>query len=40
VRDDGRYYDVHGKEHRTRIVRTLTEIEPGWTDHLGFKLPE
>ena len=39
VRDDGRYYDLHGEEHRTRIVRTLTEIEPHWTDHLGFKLP-
>jgi hypothetical protein len=40
ARDNGRYYDVHGEEHRTRIVQTLTEIEPGWTDHLGFKLPE
>jgi hypothetical protein len=39
VRDDGRYYELHGEEHRTHIVQTLTEIDPGWTDHLGFKLP-
>lgn len=39
VRDDGRYYELHAEEHRTRIVRTLTEIQPDWTDHLDFKLP-
>lgn len=39
ARDDARYYELHGEEHRTRIVQTLTEIEPDWTDHLGFRLP-
>lgn len=39
VQDDGRIYELHDDEHRTRVVRTLTEIEPAWTDHLGFKLP-
>ena len=39
VRGDGRYYDLHGEEHRTRIVQTLTEIDVGWTDHVGLKLP-
>jgi len=39
VRDDGRYYELHEHDHRTRIVRTLTDIDAGWTDHIGFKLP-
>ena len=39
TRGDGRYYDVHDDEHRTRIVQTLTDIDARWTDHLGFKLP-
>ena len=39
ARDDGRYYELHGDEHRTRIVQTLTEIDAGWTDHVGLKLP-
>jgi hypothetical protein len=39
ARDEGRAYELHGEDHRTRIVQTLTEIAPGWTDHLGFKLP-
>jgi hypothetical protein len=40
ARDDGRAYALQGDDHRTRIVQTLTEIAPGWTDHLGFKLPD
>jgi hypothetical protein len=39
VQDDGRSYELHDEDHRTRIVQTLTEIAPAWTDHLGFKLP-
>lgn len=39
VRDDGRSYELHGDDHRTRIVQALTEIDAGWTDHLGLKLP-
>ena len=39
VQDDGRSYDLHGEDHRTQIVQTLTEIEADWTDHLGFKMP-
>ncbi len=39
TRDDGRYYELHGEEHRTRVVQTLTEIDAGWTDHIGLKLP-
>jgi hypothetical protein len=39
VRDDARCYELHDEDHRTRIVQTLTEIEPRWTDHLGFTLP-
>lgn len=39
VQDDGRAYELHGEDHRTRIVQTLTDIEAGWTDHLGLKLP-
>lgn len=39
ARGDGRYYDLHDEEHRTKIVQTLTEIDARWTDHLGFKLP-
>ena len=37
---DGRLYELHGEEHRTRIVQTLTDIDAAWTDHVGFKLPE
>jgi hypothetical protein len=39
VGDEGRIYDIHDDEHRTRIVQTLTDIDDHWTDHLGFKLP-
>jgi len=39
VRDDGRYYELHDDEHRVRIVQTLTDIDAGWTDVLGLKLP-
>ncbi len=39
ISDDGRVYELHDEDHRTKIVQTLTDIEPSWTDHLGFKLP-
>ena len=39
VRDDGRHYALSGDDHRTKVVRTLTEIDTGWTDHIGLKLP-
>ena len=39
ARGDGRYYELHGEEHRTRIVQTLTDIDAAWTDHVGLKLP-
>jgi hypothetical protein len=39
VLDDGRIYEMHDDDHRTQIVQTLTDIDAGWTDHLGFKLP-
>jgi hypothetical protein len=34
-----RRYEIDAEHHRTRVVRTLTEIDPAWTDHLGFRLP-
>ena len=34
-----RYYELHDEDHRERIVRTLTEIDPRWTDHVGFRIP-
>ena len=37
---DGRQYGLHGPDHQKDIVQTLTEIDPAWTDHIGFKLPE
>ncbi len=39
ARSDGRHYALHGDEHRTKIVQTLTEIDASWTDHIGLKLP-
>jgi hypothetical protein len=39
VRGDDRYYELHDEDHRERIVRTLTDIDARWTDHVGFKLP-
>ena len=37
---DGRLYGVRGPDHHKDIVQTLTAIDPAWTDHIGFKLPE
>jgi|GEM_PF-4129603 len=34
-----RYYEVSDDQQRTRIVRTLTDIDANWTDHVAFKLP-
>ena len=39
VRHDGRYYDLDGEDHETKIVQTLTDIDEDWTDHIGLKLP-
>jgi hypothetical protein len=39
IRDDGRYYELHGEEHRVHIIPTLTDLDAGWTDHVGFQLP-
>jgi hypothetical protein len=39
TRGDNRYYELHDEDHRERIVRTLTEIDPRWTDHIGFRIP-
>ena len=39
VRHDGRYYDLDGDDHETKIVQTLTGIDEDWTDHIGLKLP-
>jgi len=39
VHDDTRYYEIHGDEHRIRLVQTLTDIDARWTDHLALKLP-
>ena len=40
VHGDGRLYGLHGPEHQTHIVRTLTEIDARWTDHVGLRFPE
>lgn len=37
---DGRLYGLHGPEHQTHIVQTLTEIDARWTDHVGLRFPE
>ena len=37
---DGRLYGLHGSEHQTHIVQTLTEIDARWTDHVGLRFPE
>jgi hypothetical protein len=37
---DGRLYELHGAEHQTHIVRTLTEIDRAWTEHVGLRFPE
>ncbi len=39
VRGGDRYYELGAEDHQTRIVQTLTEIDAGWTDHIGLKLP-
>ncbi|HWC26347.1 MAG TPA: hypothetical protein VG474_07175 [Solirubrobacteraceae bacterium] len=39
TRDGARVYALHEEDHRTRIVQTLTEIDPAWTDHLGLQMP-
>ena len=40
VHGDGRRYGLHGPDHQKHIVRELTEIDPGWTDHVGLRFPE
>jgi hypothetical protein len=37
---DGRLYELHGHDHETKVVGTLNDIDPRWTDHVGLKLPE
>ena len=37
---DGRLYELHGPDHQTHIVQTLTEIDRAWTDHVGLRFPE
>jgi hypothetical protein len=39
ARDDGRHYELHGEDHRTRIVGTLTDIDASWGDHIGLRMP-
>ena len=39
VRDRDRYYELNDDQRRPGIVRTLTDIDPNWTDHVAFKLP-
>lgn len=36
---DGRSYEMHDELHRTKVIGTLTDIDAGWTEHLGFKDP-
>jgi len=37
---DGRLYELHGAEHQTHIVQTLTAIDAAWTEHVGLRFPE
>ena len=38
--DDKVVFEVNdADEHRIDVVQTLTGIDPGWTDHVGFELP-
>ena len=37
---DGRLYPLHGPDHQKHIVQELTDIDPGWTDHVGLRFPE
>jgi hypothetical protein len=39
VQGSDRYYALHDHEHRERIVHALNDVDPGWTDHIGLKLP-
>jgi len=39
IRHDGRYYDLEGEDHATKVVHVLTEIDEEWTAHIGLKMP-
>ncbi len=39
ARGADRYYELHDEDHRERIVRTLTDVDERWTDHIGLKIP-
>ncbi|HEX5927334.1 MAG TPA: hypothetical protein VFY45_26190 [Baekduia sp.] len=37
--DQTRVYPLEGDDHRIKIVRTLTEIDEHWPDHLSLQVP-
>jgi hypothetical protein len=37
--DGGVEFPLSGDEHAVPVVQTLTEIDPGWTDHLALGDP-
>lgn len=37
---DRRRFDVAGEGHGVDVVQTLTDIDEGWTEHVGIADPE
>ena len=37
--DGGVEFPLSGDDHQVPVVQTLTEIDPGWTDHLAIGDP-
>jgi hypothetical protein len=37
--DGGVEFPLSGDDHEVPVVQTLTEIDPGWTDHLALGEP-
>ena len=40
VRGDERDYEIDGEDHRAKVVQTLTDVDPDWTDHVGLRDPD
>ena len=36
---DGRTYELESEEHELDVVEALTDIDPAWTEHVGFQDP-
>jgi hypothetical protein len=38
--DDGAKLALRGTDHRVKVVETLTDIDPNWSDYLALGAPE